>query len=209
MIKKFREYLMESEGTLTQEQKDWLDECTKGSWRVNPSTGLVDVDGDFFCSRSGLHNLMGVRFGRSGGHFNCLINKLTSLEGAPQEVEKSFWCNDNQLTSLEGAPQKVGRSFYCSGNQLTSLEGAPQKVGGDFSCYGNQITSLKGIPFVNGDIIFNPNPIWNLISPHWDQIESMEMRSRNLVMQMIGQIENPTAEDMERIMRSIERMDMI
>jgi len=209
MIKKFNQFLNESEGILTQEQKDWLDECTKGSWRVNPSTGLVDVDGDFFCSRSGLQNLMGVRFGRVGGHFDCSRNKLTSLEGAPQEVGKSFWCNDNQLTSLEGAPQKVERDFYCSGNRLTSLEGAPQEVGRSFSCYGNQITSLKGIPFVNGDIIFNPNPIWNLISPHWDQIESMEMRSRNLVMQMIGRLENPTAEDMERIMRSIERMDMI
>ena len=201
---------MEGEGTLTQEQKNWLDKWTsKGSWRVNPSTGLVDVDGDFYCSVSGLQNLMGVRFGRVSGNFNCSSNKLTSMEGAPQEVGKYFGCVFNQLTSLEGAPQKVGRSFYCDGNQLTSLEGAPQEVGGDFSCYRNQITSLKGIPFVNVDINLNPNPIWNLISPHWDQIESMEMPSRNLVMQMIGRLENPTAEDMERIMRSRERMDMI
>jgi len=231
MIKKFNEYLIESEGALTQEQKDWLDKCTsKGSWRVNPSTGLVDVDGDFYCSISGFQNLMGVRFGRVSGNFDCSNNQLTSLEGAPQEVGKDFGCIFNQLTSLEGAPQKVGRDFYCTHNKLTSLEGAPQEVGEDFKCYdnkltslegspqeivgnficfNNQLTSLKGIPFVNGDINLGTNPIWKLIYPYWEQIESMETGSRNLVMQMIGRLENPTAEDMERIMRSIERMDMI
>jgi len=231
MIKKFREYLNESEGTLTQEQKNWLDKWTsKGSWRVNPSTGLVDVDGDFYCSVSGLQNLMGVRFGRVSGNFDCSNNQLTSLEGAPQEVGKDFGCIFNQLTSLEGAPQKVGRDFYCTHNKLTSLEGAPQEVGEDFKCYDNKLTSLegspqeivgnffcfnnpltslKGIPFVNGDINFGQNPIWKLIYPYWDQIESMETGSINLVLQMIGQIENPKTEDIARIMRSIDRMDMI
>ena len=221
---------MESEGTLTQEQKDWLDKCTEGSWRVNPSTGLVDVDGDFNCRYSGLKNLMGVRFGSVSGNFDCSNNQLTSLEGAPQEVGKDFDCYSNQLTSLEGAPQEVGRDFSCENNKLTSLEGAPQEVekdfdcydnkltslegapqevGGSFYCFNNQLTSLKGIPFVNGDIDIEPNPIWKLISPHWDQIESMEMRSRNLVMHMIGQLENPKKEDIARIVRSLDRMDMI
>jgi len=251
MIKKFNEYLMESEGTLTQEQKDWLDKCTEGSWRVNPSTGLVDVDGDFNCRYSGLKNLMGVRFGSVSGNFDCSNNQLTSLEGAPQEVGKDFDCYSNQLTSLEGAPQEVGRDFSCENNKLTSLEGAPQEVekdfvcydsklnslegapqevGGDFSCFGNKLTSLegapqkvgenfycssnkltslKGIPFVNGDISLDLNPIWNLISPYWKQIEGMETGSINLVLQMIGQIENPTAEDIARIARSIDRMNMI
>jgi len=210
MIKKFREYLNESQGTLTQEQKNWLDKCTsKGSWRVNPSTGLVDVDGDFYCSISGFQNLMGVRFGRVSGNFDCSNNQLTSLEGAPQEVGKDFGCIFNQLTSLEGAPQKVGRDFYCTHNKLTSLEGAPQEVGEDFKCYDNKLTSLEGIPFVNRNIYIEPNPIWKLISPHWDQIEGMETRSRNLVMQMIGQLENPKKEDIARIVRSLDRMDMI
>ena len=230
MIKKFNEYLMESEGTLTQEQKDRLDKFTEGSWRVNPSTGFVDVDGDFNCRYSGLKNLMGVRFGSVSGNFDCSNNQLTSLEGAPQEVGKDFDCYSNQLTSLEGAPQEVGRDFSCENNKLTSLEGAPQEVGKDFDCYdnkltslegapqevggsfycfNNQLTSLKGIPFVNGDIDIEPNPIWKLISPHWDQIESMETGSRNLVMQMIGQLENPKKEDIARIVRSLDRMDMI
>ena len=230
MIKKFNEYLNESEDILTQDQKDWLNANTDGTWRVNPSTGLVDVDGRFNCRYSGLKNLMGVRFGSVSGNFFCSYNQLTSLEGAPREVVGSFDCSSNHLTSLEGAPSgvgedfscdnnkltslegsssEVGSGFYCYKNQLTSLEGAPREVGGNFHCYRNQITSLKGIPFVNGDIDIDPNPIWKLISPHWDQIEGMEMRSRNLVMQMIGQLENPKKEDIARIVRSLDRMDMI
>ena len=209
MIKKFSEYLMESQGTLTQEQKDWLDKFTEGTWRVNPSTGLVDVDGDFNCRGWDLQNLMGVRFGRVSEDFFCSYNQLTSLEGAPQEVGGSFSCVSNNLTSLEGAPQEVGKGFWCTNNKLTSLEGAPQEVGRSLYCSSNQLTSLKGIPFVNGDINLDPNPIWKLISPHWKQIESMDTRSRNLVLQMIGQLEIPTAEDIARISRSIDRMDMI
>ncbi len=167
MIKKFDEYLIESEGILTQEQKDWLDKCTEGTWRVNTSTGLVDVDGHFYCPRSGLKNLMGVRFGRVSVNFNCF---------------------DNQLTSLEGAPQRVGEDFYC---------------------YDNRLISLKGISFVGGLIGLGTNPIWDLISPYWDQIEGMEVGSRNLVMQMIGQLETPTAEDIARIIRSVDRINMI
>jgi len=87
--------------------------------------------------------------------------------------------------------------------------GSPQEIVGNFFCFNNQLTSLKGIPFVNGDIDIEQNPIWKLISPYWEQIEGMEMRSRNLVMQMIGQLDEPAAEDVARIMRSIDRMDMI
>jgi hypothetical protein len=211
----------------------------------------VDVDGDFDCTVEELQNLMGVHFGKVSGIFFCSYNQLTSLEGAPQEVEGSFSCVSNKLTSLEGAPRRVGGDFscsnnwvtslegapqeaeghfFCSGNKLTSLEGAPQKVRGSFHCSQNkltslegspqevernfffsrnQLTSLKGIPFVNGDISLDLNPIWNLMSRHWGQIEDMEVGSRNLVLQMIGQLEEPTAEDLKRIIRSVDRINMI
>jgi hypothetical protein len=97
--------------SLTEDQIKWLDRCTEGIWKLNPSTGLIDIDGDFECIQQNLTDFKGVRFGHIKGNFNC---------------------NDNRLTSLEGAPQKVGGSFYCHRNQLTSLEGAPQKVGGEF-----------------------------------------------------------------------------
>ena len=34
-------------------------------------------------------------------------------------------CRDKRLTSLNEAPKEVGRYFFCNNNQLTSLEGAP------------------------------------------------------------------------------------
>ncbi len=139
--------LRESKGTgLTQEQEEFLNKCTEGSWNYNAATGLVDVEGDFDCSLCGIPNFKDVKFGKVSGEFDCSSNKLTSLEGAPQEVGGGFDCNYTYLTSLKGAPQKVGGNFFCSYNKLTSLEGAPQEVGGDFVCLENKLTSLEGAP---------------------------------------------------------------
>jgi hypothetical protein len=138
--------LFESQQGLTQEQKDWLYECTTGSWEINTQTGLVDVDGDFSCTGQGLSDFKGVRFGNIIEDFDCDNNLLTSLRGAPHVVGGSFDCSDNELTSLEGAPQSVGGAFFCSYNELTSLEGTPQKVSGDFFCSYNELTSLEGAP---------------------------------------------------------------
>ena len=177
--------LFESAQTLTQDQKDFLDKYTKGgSWSLNPSTGLVDVDGDFDCSREGLNDLLGIRFGRAFWNFYCNGNNLTSLEGAPQTVGGDFYCSDNSLQTLEGAPQTVGGdfscnknnlmtiegapqivngAFYCSGNMLTSLTGAPQTVGGEFGCTDNKLTSLEGAPqTVGGDFSCYNNRLTSL-----------------------------------------------
>ena len=140
--------LFESVQILTQEQKNFLDKYTKGgSWSLNPSTGLVDLQGNFDCAREGLNDLLGIRFGKAPFKFYCNGNNLKSLVGAPQTVEGSFSCVNNKLTSLVGSPQIVGGEFGCEGNELTSLEGAPQTVGGGFSCYNNSsLTSLAGAP---------------------------------------------------------------
>ena len=125
-------------GTLTQEQEAFLDRYTRGTWLVNPATGLVDVQGSFDCSsgfsRRRLKSLSGIQFGTVTGNFNCVNNELTTLEGAPQTVTGDFWCSTNQLTTLEGAPQAVGGGFHCYSNHLTSLVGAPQAVEGWFRC---------------------------------------------------------------------------
>ena len=137
--------------SLTQEQRKWLNKCTtinviKGSWTLNPKTGLVDVEGSFNCSKQGLSDFKGVKFGVVKKHFWCENNLLTSLEGAPQSVGRDFDCSYNRLTSLVGAPQSVGKSFYCYNNRLTSLVGAPQSVGRDFVCSYNRLISLEGAP---------------------------------------------------------------
>jgi hypothetical protein len=131
---------------LTAEQIEWLDKCAAGRWKLNPQTGLVDVDGDFDCSGHGLTDLKGVKFGKVGGYFWCYNNRLTTLVGAPQTVDGDFNCMNNHLTTLEGAPQSVKWEFDCHRNYLTTLEGAPQKIGGIFNCKNNQLTSLVGSP---------------------------------------------------------------
>jgi hypothetical protein len=138
--------LFESSTSLTEEQKEFLDKCTKGSWSLNPQTGKIDVKGNFNCSFEGLTDLKGIRFGKVSRDFSCGNNQLTSLKGAPETVGVDFYCNDNQLTSLEGAPQTVGRNFWCTNNQLTDLEGAPKTVRKNFVCGSNELTSLKGAP---------------------------------------------------------------
>lgn len=155
--------LFESQQNLTPKQKEFLDRYTKGTWSLNPKTGLVDVEGDFDCHGRNLKSLSGVRFGHISGGFWCSNNQLTSLDGAPQSVGLSFSCTNNQLTSLEGAPQSLGVSFYCNGNQLTSLEGSPQSLSGDFYCYSNQLTSLEGAPeSVDEDFICTHNKLASL-----------------------------------------------
>ena len=138
--------LFESKTGLTQEQEKFLNMYTEGTWTYNPATELVDVKGNFDCSKQKRKSLSGVRFGKVSGDFYCENNNLTSLEGAPQEVGGNLWCYGNNLTSLAGAPQKVGSEFDCSGNNLTSLVGAPQEVGGAFWCKNNKLTSLEGAP---------------------------------------------------------------
>ena len=76
---------------LTKEQISWLDECTTGIWKLNSSTGLVDVDGDFKCSSQGLKELKGVKFGKVSGGFNCSGNHLTTLEGAQESVKNGIF----------------------------------------------------------------------------------------------------------------------
>ena len=107
-IKLFEAFSTQS---LTEDQINWLDKCVRRSWSLNPLTGLVDVDGDFYCVGQGLKDFKGVAFGHVGRHFDCRDNQLTSLEGAPQTVGGYFSCISNQLTSLEGAPQTVGGNF--------------------------------------------------------------------------------------------------
>jgi hypothetical protein len=138
--------LFENSQELTQDQREWLDKCSVGGWELNSETGLVDVDGNFYCENQNLTDFKGVRFGSVKGYFNCPNNQLTSLEGAPKSVGVTFNVYNNRLVSLDGAPQIVGLSFNCANNSLTSLEGAPHSVGNYFDCSNNSLTSLVGAP---------------------------------------------------------------
>ena len=156
---------------LTAVQINWLDKCAD-EWKLNPQTGLVDVDGDFYCRRLGLTDLKGVKFGKVSGDFYCYGNQLTTLEGAPKTVGGGFNCGDNELTTLEGAPQVVGGGFYCSDNVLTTLEGAPQTVDGTFSCEGNPVskTTLKAI----FELMEKGKPYQQALEQRWPKMKDVD-----------------------------------
>ena len=208
MIKSYQEYLNESlNQELTQEQKKWLDPCIKGTWALNPQTGLVDVDGSFYRMETSITDLRGIKFGNITGDFICCDNYITSLEGSPQKVGGDFNCSHNELTSLEGSPQEVDGFFKCYGNSLTDLKGAPQKVGGGFICYKNRLTSLEGLPQeITGRIDLRETPIFRHLDPLTAKMSDVEKR---FFLKFVGASEATDKESLERIARSIERMRMI
>ena len=131
-------------------------------FKLNPETGRYDCDEGL--GHSILNNFISedkdgfiINFGRVIGNFDCSNLGLTSLEGAPREVEGDFDCYRNNFASLKGAPQKVGGRFNCSWNKLTSLEGAPQTIGGSFYCDNNKLTSLEGAPQTIGGSFYCDN----------------------------------------------------
>ena len=75
----------ESVSSLTQEQIDFLNDCTRGKWKVNPDTGLIDVRGYFDCANMNLNDFKGLRFGKVSGDFRCSYNNLKTLDGSPRE----------------------------------------------------------------------------------------------------------------------------
>jgi hypothetical protein len=107
---------------LTKRQEKFLNLRTRGTWSVNPTTGLVDVQGDFDCSAKRLESFPGISFGHVSGNFSCGSNRLTSLAGAPQTVGGFFNCSENQLQSLKGAPRTVGVNFLSDKFQLEEGE---------------------------------------------------------------------------------------
>ena len=144
---------------LNGEQIEFLNKFTKGKWVLNEKTGLVDIDGNFYCNDKKLKDFKGILFGEVKGNFYCHNNSLTSLVGSPQKVGGAFICRHNKLTSLVGAPQEVKGDFICRNNKIKSLVGSPRKVGGAFSCIHNRITSLEGATPEVEYINFFDNPI--------------------------------------------------
>jgi len=132
------------EGDNPHKLHNFLDQCTEGSWRLNPDTNKIDITGNFNCSGRGLGGLKGIPFGEVE-NFDCSKNEMTSLEGCPEKCS-GFKCDGNKLKNLVGGPQEVKFSYDCSGNQLTSLEGSPKKVT-YFRCnYNPLLRNFVGCP---------------------------------------------------------------
>jgi hypothetical protein len=152
---------------LTIQQMGFLKESTMnliGAWSLNSETGLIDLHSDFNCARNPyLSDFRGLKFGEADGEFVCYRCAITSLEGAPEHVEKDFLCQYNLLTSLSGSPKSVGGDFWCNNNQLISLDGAPKTVESEFWCNSNNLSSLEGAPReVRGNFDCEDNPLQTL-----------------------------------------------
>ena len=111
------------------------------NYKIN-SDGSIDVNDDVNLSRRELTELP-IRFNYVGGNFDCQLNKLTNLVGAPKSVGGDFDCQSNDLTTLVGAPKSVGSDFDCRLNKkLTSLLGAPLSIGKEFKCEKTPVYSV-------------------------------------------------------------------
>jgi hypothetical protein len=172
-MKYIRDYrLFESNDGLTDEQRKFLDEYTRGTWSVN-SEGLVDVEGGFYCYGERIEDFLGIRFGKVSGHFYCSSNQLRTLEGSPKVVVGNFNCRGNQLRTLDGAPSEVGGDFYCGQNPLISLEGAPEVIEGSFY-FKNTRFSYNLRSFLNWIDRIKPSEISLLLTHHFFTIEVIQ-----------------------------------
>ena len=101
--------------------------------------GSISVDGDVTINvdikgNKGINIIengkLAIKFSNVKGSFICRNRKLTSLEGCPKTVGKTFDCGENLLTSLAGAPQEVGIFIADKNKSLTSLAGGPKIING-------------------------------------------------------------------------------
>ena len=70
-----------------------------------------------------------------------------------------------QLNTLEVLPiifNKVNGSFFCELNNLNTLKYSPKYIEGNFNLAFNNIKTFEHFPEVEGDIIFDHNPIEEL-----------------------------------------------
>lgn len=160
--------VFENNSGLSQGQINFLESVVEGGWWINPTTGLVYVNGSVHVERFHIgQNTLGVKFGVVTGDFSCSDTNIKSLEGSPIEVGGDFKCSRTTLTSLVGAPKKVGNGFYCTNTKIVDLVGSPRYVGRSFYAVNNNFESFKGAPekiggrFATDEVYIEPGD-WNL-----------------------------------------------
>lgn len=138
---------------LSQDQINHIQElCDKYSitgYTIN-NDGSLDVKGNVEF-RMGIYNSLGrlpLQFNKVTGWFDCNRSGLTTLEGAPSYVGKSFSCYDNEITNLKGGPKYVGGRFDCTSNPLTTLAYFPEVVKGWVLCFNTNTSKPNMLPKV-------------------------------------------------------------
>jgi hypothetical protein len=147
-------------------QEKLLDGAVRGSWSLNPNTGLIDVNGDFIyiSPGGGRHPLRGLRFGEVSGSFilETYTGVLPDLDGFPQKVGKNFSCSRCGVESLVGGPKEVGGNYTFSFNEVRNFEGAPERVPGNFvGRFNHDLVSFEGLPeHIGGDLNLEDGNPW-------------------------------------------------
>ena len=139
-----------------ENDKKGIEEWIKDNYRISGKLSIsddlvVDCTGIVSVKNKAITSLTNglFRWGKVDGNFTCSFAQITSLEGAPEVVGGSFYCNVcDSLRTLEGAPKEVGWDFDLTNcANLTSLEGAPKKISGSFCCnVCGSLKNLKGAP---------------------------------------------------------------
>jgi hypothetical protein len=143
---------------LTSKEKLIMGRIVLGSYSQDPSTGVINVEGDVNMSdgygkvvststRVRRFNNIPFQFGEVTGHFLVAEQRIASIKGSPSKVGLSYDCGGNGLLmDIKDAPREIGEDFDCSINQITTLKGGPIKVGRNYDCSFNQLTKLTGAP---------------------------------------------------------------
>lgn len=134
--------------------RNWLNIHGVENFKIDPTTGVVDVDADVVMDIDHITKLP-VKFGIVTGSFDIGGSNINTLEGCPHTVGKSFNCSHTDITSFDHAPQQVGRSFIAGElAQLTTLRGLPRIVPGTLDLAGQtKIQNLEGISEKIGTLI--------------------------------------------------------
>lgn len=90
------------------------------------------------------NRMLPLKFDKFIGNFYISNQRLTSLEGCPQEIYGGFFCNYNPLKTLDYAPKIVDETCELMGCQLESCYGLPKNCG-NYYIGNNNIRSLEGI----------------------------------------------------------------
>jgi hypothetical protein len=114
--------------------------------------GLVNGSDISLKNEGNLVSKLHIRFGKVV-NFDCSYHLLSTLDGAPSDVEKDFTCRNNRLKSLIGGPRTVGLEYFAQQNPLTSLEGIPDSIGVAFRITYNESLPLLRCVTLNCPLI--------------------------------------------------------
>lgn len=120
--------------------------CYKNILIINKSKFTINYNKNDFSANQSLTSLDGSPKIMKKT-FDISFNEINSLEYSPEIVHGNFNCSNNILKSLKFGPKIVNQDYFCSNNNLISLEGSPEEIGGGFYCHSNnKLSSLEYRP---------------------------------------------------------------